>query len=357
MKVALVYDRINRWGGAERIITALMEIYPDAPIFTFVYEPHLAGWASGFDIRTSFWQKFPLIRKRHEWFPVLPIFAFEKFNFRGFDLVISVTSGEAKGIITPDDVRHICICLTPTRYLWSHYREYFSNKFLKTISLPLVSALRIWDAVAAQRPDVMLAISQTVKRRIRKYYRRDAEVIYPPVDTENFYPAQKPQHDYFLIVGRLVKYKRFDLAVAACRKLNLALKVVGQGPQLNYLKKIAGEKTEFISYLTDNELRAYYQNCTAFLFPQAEDFGISAVEALACGKPVIGYDRGAAGEFITPGKTGELFSRQSVEGMTDILGDFDYNKYLVQNCRVQAEEFSKDRFKKEMRRIVEKFNS
>ncbi len=352
MKVALVYDRINRVGGAERIVTALEEIFPQAPIFTFVYDPKLAHWAAHYQIRSSFWSKIPFLKSHHEWLPGVPFFTFAKFNFSSFDLVISVTSAEAKDIKVRPPTKHVCICLTPTRYLWSHYQQYFANPIVKALSLPLISVLRLRDFSAAQKPDLLIAISHTVARRIKKYYRRQAEIIYPPVDTKFFYPAQNPRCDFFLIVGRLVKYKRFDIAVTACKNLNLPLKVVGQGPQLKFLKKIAGPKTEFVSHLTDAQLRGYYQKCTALIFPQEEDFGITAVEALACGKSVIGYHRGGAAELIEPGVTGELFAEQNVASLTDILKDFDYNKYQPQDCRKQAEKFGKERFKRELTKII-----
>lgn len=352
MQVALVYDKINRIGGAERIISTLKEIYPRAPIYTFVYEPQLAPWAKAYAVETSFFQKIPLVRKRHEWFPILPIFAFENFRFWGFDLVISVTAQDAKGILSQENCTHICICLTPTRYLWSHYRIYFAGRLLRFLSLPAVVCLRIWDQLAAQRPDVMIAISQTVQKRITKYYRRESLLIYPPVDTHKFIPLEKPKSDYFLLVGRLVKYKRLDIAVYACQKLNLPLKIVGQGPEAESLKKIAGSKTELVGHLTDRQLVTYYQNCTALLFPQEEDFGITAVEAMACGKPVIGFGKGGAKELIQPGITGELFNQQTPESLINILKDFDYNKYLPTNCRAQAEKFSKDKFKQKILELV-----
>src|SRR5579883_623792 len=224
MKVALVYDRINKWGGAERVLLALHEIFPDAPLYTSVYNPELAPWAKDFTVKTSFLQNFPYASSHHEMLATLMPIAFESFSFDEYDLVISVTSEAAKGIITPPHTKHICICLTPTRYLWSGYDTYFSNSTFKLLTKPIVQYLRTWDKTVAQRPDAYIAISEEVQRRIKKYYERDSVVIYPPLSlTSHVAPFKKKRKhilrkkttgNYFLIVSRLVPYKRVDIAVA-----------------------------------------------------------------------------------------------------------------------------------------------
>ncbi|MCX6706351.1 MAG: glycosyltransferase family 4 protein, partial [Candidatus Woesebacteria bacterium] len=208
MKIALVYDRVNKWGGAERVLLTLHEMFPDAPLYTSVYDEASTSWAKVFPkIYTSFLQRIPFAKSNHELFGWLMPLAFETFNFDMYDLVISITSEAAKGIITKPKTKHICYCLTPTRYLWSHYDLYFKNKLFRFISKPFINYLRNWDKVAAQRPDQIIAISTEVKNRIKKYYNRDAEVIFPPVSLHHKKYLSK-NHAYYLIVSRLVPYKR-----------------------------------------------------------------------------------------------------------------------------------------------------
>ena len=347
MKIALVYDHINKIGGAERILEALHELFPKAPLYTLVADTKKAKWAKKFQIHTSFVQNIPGAKSYHEFFPILPIFAFEKFNFDDFDVVISVTSAEAKGIITSTKTLHICYCLTPTRYIWSHYREYFSNKWMRRLSYPVVVLMRMWDVLAANRPDEYVTISNNVSKRIYKYYRRHADLIYPPVDVNKFTPQKnKTEKDnYFLVVSRLVKYKHVEIAIDACNQLNLPLKIIGDGFEKNNLKEISGPTIEFLGNLTDSDLIRYYQGCRALIFAQEEDFGITAVEALSCGKPVIAFGYGGAKEIITEGITGEFFYKQNKQALAEKLANFDDNKYLSKNCWQQAQKFSVERFK------------
>src|SRR6266404_9709108 len=276
MKVALVYDRINKWGGAERVLLALHNLFPNAPIFTSVYSPAKATWAKKFDVKPSFLQKFSHAVTHHELYPFLMPIAFERFNFSQYDLVISLTSEAAKGIITGPNTIHICYCLTPTRYLWSGYQEYFKNPALRILAAPTVSYLKKWDRVAAKRPDTFVAISQEVQDRIKKYYDRESVVIYPPVELafsgERLASSLKDKNvkPYFLIVSRLskfTKYKRSDLAIQACNELKLPLKIVGEGNWKKELEKMAGPTIEFIGKVDDIKLREYYKNCTALIFP------------------------------------------------------------------------------------------
>src|SRR5579859_2046925 len=272
LRVGLVYDRVNRWGGAERILLALHELFPEAPLFTSVYHATKAKWAKEFTITTSFLQNFPLTKSYHELFALAMPIAFESFSFDQYDLVISVTSEAAKGIITKPTTKHICYCLTPTRYLWSGYTTYFEDPVAKMLAHPAVSYLRSWDLLAAHRPDHIIAISKEVQKRIATYYQRDALVIYPPSmlpsninrSASTFIESRSPgkqsafriknatrvgtsKHDikkgYFLVVSRLSKfttYKRVDLAIQACNALKLPLKVIGTGSWKDELRKIAG---------------------------------------------------------------------------------------------------------------------
>ncbi len=349
MKIALVYDRVNKWGGAERVLLALHEIWPKAPLYTAVYDPKRAAWAKVFKVHSSFMQHIPLAKNHHELFPWLTPMAFESFSFDGFDVVLSVTSAEAKDIITKPGTVHICYCLTPTRYLWSGREEYEGAGFAGRVLHRFAPTLRTWDLVAASRPDHYLAISNYVADRIKKYYRRTAEkIIYPPVDTERF--VQNGTGDYFLCVARLVPYKRVDVLIKACNKTGDNLIIVGSGSQQSYLKSIAKKNITFAGDLTDKELAAYYQKARAFVFAGEEDFGIVSLEAQACGKPVICPRRSGMSETVIEGVTGELFDTDLI----DTLQTFAKKRYDNDSCRHNAEKFSVARFKKDMKETVER---
>jgi glycosyltransferase involved in cell wall biosynthesis len=353
MKVALVYDRVNKWGGAERVLLALHEIFPKAPLYTSVYNPKKATWARVFDVRASFLQQFPYARESHELYaPLMPL-AFESFSFDEYDLVITVTSEAAKGILTKGRTKHICYCLTPTRYLWSGYDEYFSNKSLRFLSDPIVRYLKAWDLAAAARPDIIVAISQEVQRRINTFYHREADVIYPPLMLEDKKTTKVTNKgDYFLVVSRLVPYKRIDIAIDACNTLGVNLKIIGSGVAADSLKNRAGKTIEFLGHLTDQEILDYYRNCRALLFPGIEDFGLTVVEAQSMGKPVIAYNAGGALETIIDGKTGLFFTPQTAEALLKTLQKFDILQVNPDACREQARKFTKDVFKKHFLKLV-----
>jgi len=362
MKIALVYDRVNKWGGAERILLALHKIWPQAPLYTSVYDRAGAFWAKDFDVRTSFLQNFPLARSNHEFYPWLMPLAFESFNFDEYDIVISITSEAAKGIITKPQTLHICYCLTPTRYLWSGYKEYFKNSIQRLAASCLVNYLRKWDKIACQRPDYYFAISKTVQERIKKYYNKESEVIYPPIDINKFQiprPSGRQANfkfqnsKYFLVVSRLVSYKRIDIAIEAFNKLGWNLKIVGTGRELGRLRKMARKNIEFLGQLTEEQLISYYQNCQAVIFPQEEDFGLVPLEAQACGKPVIAYKGGGVLETVKENVTGEFFYPQSPEALIEKLKDFREEKFSSFECRRQAERFSLENFLENFKKLVE----
>lgn len=364
MKVALVYDRVTKFGGAERVLLALHEIWPDAPLFTPVYNADGASYARVFDVRSSLLSKWPLNYIPHEILPPILPLVYEAMNFDSYDVVITITSAEAKGILTKPNTLHVCYCLTPTRYLWSGYEEYrtqpglgFINPLARIFFQTGVVSLRMWDSIASSRPDIYLAISQTVRDRIWTYYRRLSEVIYPPIDVDTFIPA-KPQREgtYFLIVSRLVPYKRIDYAIEAFNALGIVLKVIGSGIDERRLRNRARRNIEFIGNdLTDTKLCWYYQNCKALIYPGEEDFGMTAIEAQACGKPVIAYRGGGVAETLIPGKTGELYSEKSAPSLYGTVLAFDAKEYLPKVCRTHACRFSKDRFKKLFRIAIEKY--
>ncbi len=368
MKIALIYDRVNKIGGAERVLETLHEVFPEAPLYTAVYNPRTAVWAKKFKVIPSFLQKLPLAKSRHEVFPYLMPIAFESFSFDEYDVVISVTSEAAKGILTKPQTLHLSYCLTPTRYLWSGYEDYFRTSIFKFFSSPLVAYLRAWDKIACQRPDFYLAISENVKKRIKRYYSRDSEVIYPPVDLikwtvdsgrktedgrQKTVDGRQKTEDYFLVVSRLVSYKRVDLVIEAFNQLGLPLKIIGKGIQETFLKRKAKKNIEFLGQLTDKELLGYYQRCQALIFPQEEDFGLVPLEAQACGKPVIAFKGGGALETIIGGKTGEFFSPQTNRVLIKVVKSFRPEKYRSKDCRQQAEKFGKEIFKKKFKEITE----
>lgn len=358
MKVALVYDRVNSWGGAERVLLDLHSLFPQAPLFTAVYNKKTASWADIFDIRTSFLQQIPGAASRHQFLPLLMPFAFEAFTFDDYDLVISVTSEAAKGIVTKPRTKHICYILTPTRYLWSGYSTYFSNPTLKLLSQPAITKLREWDKVAGHRPDVMISISQEVRNRVKKYYQRDSLVIYPGVTlTEDKRKSKSKKKDagFFLIVSRLskfTKYKRVDLAIDAFNELRLPLKIVGSGNWERELKAKAGPTIEFLGNLTDEALVEYYRQCKALIFPGVEDFGLTIIEAQLFGKPVIALRAGGAKETIREGITGYFFDKQTKESLIEAVKKFKTFSFDEQASKKQAEKFSSKKFKKDFLAVV-----
>ncbi len=344
-RIAICYDRVNKWGGAERVLLSLHELFPDATLFTSVYDPFGAPWAKDFSkIKTSFLQKIPFARKNHEYFALLMPVAFESFDFSEYDVVISVTSEAAKGIITGPNTIHICYCLTPTRYLWSGRKTYFDTAFKRYLSLPATIYLKHWDKIASKRPDQMVGISHEVNMRIKKYYNRSSTIIFPPVEVNKFAVVSKKRKDYYLIVSRLVHYKKVDLAIRTFNKLNKKLIVVGTGREENKLRKFANTNITFITQVTDSELAKLYSEAKALIFPQREDFGLVAVEALASGTPVIAYKRGGAIDTVTEGITGVFFNKQTVKSLSDAIYSFESQHFNAKLLVEHAQKFSKTRF-------------
>ena len=347
MKVALVYDRVNKWGGAERVLLALHKIFPDAPLYTSVYDRQNASWASEFEIKTSFLQRIKFLRSRNDKLFLFMPLAFESFNFDEFDLVISVSSEAAKGIITKPKTRHICICLTPTRYLWSGYEDYIRGGLRRIISKPFVSYLRSWDKVAASRPDQFIAISAEVRERIEKYYRRESKLIYPPVMISSSKKKAVKGED-FLLVSRFSRgsyYKRVNLAVKAFNKSGLPLTVIGGGPMLENIKRESRSNIKFLGEVSEESLTRHYESCKALIFPGLEDFGLVMAEAQTFGKPVIAYRGGGAKEIIEEGVTGEFFEEQSVDSILTALKKFEGKSYNTVDIKRNSERFSFENFK------------
>ncbi|MBA3679077.1 glycosyltransferase [Candidatus Saccharibacteria bacterium] len=351
MKVALVHDWLTNLGGAERVVAVLHEMFPDAPIYTSVYATKRLPLLKDADIRTSWLQHWPLAQKKHQLYPMLRTLAFESFDFSEYDLVISSSSAEAKGIITPTETLHISYIHTPTRYYWSGYDDYLQNPGLgifnplAKLTLPrVVKKMRRWDFAAAQRPDVLIANSTTVAERIKLYYKRDAQILHPPVDVQRFAQLQNDDSDYLLVVSRLIPYKRVDLAVRACTKLNKRLIVVGDGSELKKLKALAGPTVEFRGQLPDQEVTRLFTNCRAFIFTAFEDFGITPVEAMAAGKPVIAYGKGGITDSVVHKTTGILFDNQSVESLCSAIVLFEKTQFDSKKIRSHSEKFSNEQF-------------
>jgi len=354
MKVALVYDRVNKWGGAERVLLALNEIFPDAPLFTSVYDAQSASWASCFpEVIPSFLQNIPFATNNHEYLaPLMPI-SFEHHNLSDYEVIISVSSEAAKGVLTNHKQKHICYLLTPTRYLWSGHNDYFKSRTKKLLASPALFYLKKWDRHASSRPDLIVSISQEVRRRAKKYYNRDTEVVYPPFWFDTGVKKYNQQTAKpFLVVSRLVPYKKVDLVVKAFNKLGLPLVVIGEGREKSKLEGMAGRNISFVSKLTDDQLINYYANSRALLFPQVEDFGLVAVEAQSFGTPVIAYAKGGALETVVDGETGILFDSQTPEGIIKATYRFLDMSFKPKKIIANSARFSKERFQKEFLNLV-----
>lgn len=367
MRVAIVHYWFVNWRGGERVVEALCELFPQADLFTLVADRRkLSPELQKHKLTTSFLQRLPGSRRWHQ--RLLPLFplALEQFDLRGYDLVISTESGPAKGVITAPETCHICYCFTPMRYLWNFYQDYRQGSSLGPVGKAVFELtthyLRLWDQANATRVDYFAVLSYGVAARVRKYYRREAEVIYPPVNVGQARVGENVE-DYYLVAGQLVNYKRVDLAIEACNKLGRPLRIVGVGEEYKRLRRMAGKTVSFLGALSDEELRQQYAHCHALLFPGEEDFGIVPVEAQAAGRPVIAFGKGGAretvigtrGKEVPPGQaTGILFAEQSLDSITEAIRAFEAaeQQFSPQFIRRHAEKFDKSRFLDKMRSFV-----
>lgn len=357
MRVALVHDFLTQYGGAEKVLEAFHEIWPQAPIFTLFHDPKMMkGYFKDCNIKVSPIQNLPFGVKKYRWYlPFMPS-AIERFNLSDFDLVISDCSAYSKGVLTKPGTMHISYLHTPTRYLWSDAYEYIDSlkgaeKVVSKFLAPILTRLRIWDQIAAQRPDYLIANSGFIAQRIKHYYKRESHVIYPPVEISKFSIANKIQ-DYYLIISRFRPYKRVDLAIKAFNKLRMPLKIIGTGED-KLLKKIAGPNIEFLGFVSDKEKAKYLSHCKAFIHPQEEDFGITPIEAMASGRPVIAYKKGGATETVIDGLTGKFFKNQTAEDLAEAVLKFNLNEVKPQKIREHAQKFSKEQFKKNIKDFVQ----
>lgn len=359
MRVCIVHEYLTHMGGGERVLNALASAFPSAPIYTLVYDP--SGVRVSFDetrIRTSFLQKFPGFTRSHRYFPLalMPI-AMEQFDFSNYDVVISNSHSFGKGILHAPHTLHISYCMTPTRYAWDgshrYVREFSGSFWFQKIAPIAISYIRFWDYMASHRVDTYLTLSMYVSKRIQKYYNRASHVLYPPVDVERFSPGSA-EGEYYLVISRLVPYKKIEIAIAAAELLGKQLKIAGVGPELDALRSVAGEHTEFLGFVPDSDLPDLYRNAKALIFPQEEDFGITPLEAAASGVPTIAYAAGGALETVIDGQTGVFFTEQAAWCLMQAMQKAEHIQWDKQAMQRHARQFSLERFVSKIQQFVQK---
>jgi glycosyltransferase involved in cell wall biosynthesis len=351
MRTAIVHYWLLNMRGGEKVVEALCRLLPGADIFTLFYDPdRVSETIRGHRVRASFLQ--PLRKGYRSLLPLMPM-ALESFDLREYDLVVSSESGPAKGVITTSNARHVCYCETPMRYLWDMYpayrNEFTKSRWKRAAMAPLTNYLRMWDYASAARVDEFVANSDNVRRRIWKTYRRESLVIRPPVPVEKFY--SKPPEDYYLVVSELVPYKRVDLAIRAFNENGRRLRVVGDGPEYKALKRAAGPNIEFCGHVPDDDLRELYACCRAFLMPGEEDFGMTMVEALASGRPVIAFARGGAREIV-PDFGGLLYDEPDGLGRAVEQWDEWESELEPRALQAYAGRFSEAEFARQMKQVL-----
>jgi glycosyltransferase involved in cell wall biosynthesis len=355
VKVAIVHDYLNQAGGAERVVAVLHRMFPDAPIFTTIFDPRAVGLPlARADVRVSWMQSLPKWKKNFRRYMPLYPFAVRSFDLRGYDVVITSSSAFAKGVKVPPSALHLCYCYTPMRWAWSfdRYVDHSalgpSARMAARLTLP---ALRRWDTSTARNVDRFVAISTSVAQRIRETYGRGSELVFPPVDVARF-RHDRPAGDYFLVVSRLNAYKRIDLAVRACTTLGLPLVVVGAGPEREMLQSIAGPTVQFRGRLTDREATSVFERCRALILPGEEDFGLTPLEANAAGRPVVALARGGALDTVRDGETGVLFHDETAESLEDALRTVQQRQWNAASLRAHAESFSEEVFMARFRTVL-----
>jgi len=359
VKVAIVCDWLTGIGGAERVVLELHKLYPEAPIYTSQYDPGNIDWFEDADIRTTWLQKLPTALKK--FLPLLRAWTFSRLDLSEYDLVLSSSGAEAKGIKTGPKTIHICYCHSPTQYYWIRHDEYLDNpgfpfglNWVARLGLRLlVGPLKRWDRHAAKQPDYLVANSAHTQAMIKRYYRRDSDIIWPPVETDRFKlrGGEELRHG-FVVAGRQTPYKRLDLAIQACEELKVPLIVIGDGPDHKRLEKLAGRSTTFLTNVNDSEIVGHFQSSLGFILPNMDDFGIVAVEAMAAGTPVIAYNKGGALDYVVPGKTGLLFDKQTVSSLVKALEAAMAKSFDYQAIAAHAEQFSVLTFTKNMRNYI-----
>jgi len=358
VRIAIIHDWLVSTGGAERCLEVFCELFPQADIYSLVYNPENidSKIINSMKITTSFIQRMPFgVEKYRNYLPLMPK-AVESFKLTGYDLVISSSHCAAKGVKVSGNTCHICYCYTPMRYVWDMYNVYFKGTetgLAARLLMPLfVNYLRRWDVKSAERVDYFIAISENIRKKIKKYYNREANVIYPPVNMEYFHISKQKREDFFLVVSRLVPYKRIDLAVRVFNELKLPLVIIGDGPCYKKLSKLAGSNIKLIGKRTDEELRDYYSRARALVFTANEDFGIVPLEAQACGCPVIAYGEGGALETVKEGVTGKYFYPQTEDALAAAIKGFKSDMYKTADSRKHSLEFDRNRFKNKVKDFI-----
>jgi glycosyltransferase involved in cell wall biosynthesis len=352
LKVAIIHDLLVSYGGSEQVLLDLHQMFPDAPIYTTVFDPsRLPARFANLAVRTSFLQRIPSISRNYGAIvPLMPV-AFRSFDLRGYDLVLSSAHAFSKAVIAPPDAFHLCYCYTPLRYAWSHQEEYLARLPIRAVLHPLgrmaLARLQKWDYAAAQGVDRFIAISENVRDRIARYYGRDSDVVYPAVNLTRFIAATGPERsdDSFLVVSRLFSYKRVEVAVEACTRLQLPLKVIGRGPEMARLRGIAGPTVRFLGEVDDQTLESAYRECRALIFTSDEDFGLVPLEAMGSGRPVLALNRGGARETVVAGVTGAFYEDAGPDALIEAMQHFRPDDFDPIACRHRAEEFSLERFR------------
>ena len=353
MKIAIVHDWLTNMGGAEQVVINFNQIYKDAPIYTTFYNPNnLDSKLRDLDVRTSFLQKDKMVTNHKKYFPLMPL-AFKKFDLGKYDVVLSSSSCCAKGVKAKNGI-HICYCHTPMRYAWGKKEDYVKNMNIikKTMVNCLLFLMRKWDKKSSKRVDYFIANSSEVQKRIKKCYNRESVVINPPVRC-NLFNISDIDGDYYFIVSRLVPYKRFDLAVKACSELGKKLVIIGDGTEKEELMQMANENIIFMGKQPDDVVKKYMSECKALLFPGEEDFGITPVEAMACGRPVICYGKGGVLDTVIDGKTGVYFEEQTVESLKKAILKFEKMKFDKKEIRKRALEFDEPVFQQKINEYIE----
>ncbi len=355
MRIALVHDWLLNLGGAERVLIELHKIFPQAPIYTlFTNKKFVSQYLPNAEIKTSYLQKIPFINKTYKYFLVLMPSIIESLDLSEYDVVISSSVIFSKGLVLSLKTKHICYCYSPTRFLWDRHAEYENKTWQSNIARHI---LRVWDRQSADRVDQFVAISEHVRDRIKKYYRKEAKVIYPPMPLNSVKILKSsPRANYYLIVSRLYPHKNIDIAIKAFNKLGLELVIIGEGPDKKRLKKIAGKTIKFMGFVPDNELPGYYKNCKAFIMPQEEDFGLTPIEAMLCGRPVLALRKGGAVETIIEGVTGEFFDDPIPEALADGIRRLNenYDSYNSETIKSNTQQFTRDIFHKQILEVIQK---
>ncbi len=359
MKVAIVCDWLTGIGGAERVVLELHRLYPKAPIYTSQYDPSGINWFADADVRTTWLQRLP--KSLRKFLPLLRAWTFSRLDLSEYDLVLSSSGAEAKGVKTGPKTVHICYCHSPTHYYWIRHDEYIDNpgfprglNWLAGLGLRLLNnPLKRWDQRAAQGPDYMIANSTHTQAMIKRFYDRDSTVIWPPVETERFKLDDKPATRHgFIVAGRQTPYKRFGLAIQACDELKVPLLVIGDGPDHRRLEKLAGRGTTFLSNVNDTEMAGHFNTAIGFILPNMDDFGIVAVEAMAAGTPVIAYNEGGALDYVQPGKTGLLFDKQTVKELAKVLEQAMNKTFDYPTIAASAQSFSAEKFNQRLQAFI-----